>query len=127
MWEFNNKNIFFKATFIDTDTKNRITELGGNIVKLKSPFSRIDVIVYSDEIALKKTNKTLDNALSKQKDIDITYITLTKLQLSIGLDDSLPFALWEQLPKFDPWSGDKINPSRYNNALIKKGNQKWLQ
>lgn len=120
MWEFNNKNIFFKSTFIDETTKNRITELGGNVVKLKSPFPSIDVIVYSDEVSLNKSNKTLENTLSKQKSLEVTYISLTELQSSIGLDDSLPFALWEQLPNFDPWSGNEIHPSRYNNDLIKE-------
>ena len=102
--------------------EKRINELNAHVVWLQSPFPVIDLVCYKDENALKKPNKVFlkRQETQKKRRQDIAYIDIDDLRNSLGYDESLPFARWSVMPSFNPFSGEKISPTRYNNNKIKK-------
>lgn len=122
MWRYSNKNIYFKDTSIPEDMEQRINELNAHVVKLQSPVPVIDLVCYKDKNALEKQNKTFfkREEIQKKRGQDIAYIAFNDLRNSLGYDESMPFARWSVMPKFDPFSGKKINPTRYNNNKIEE-------
>jgi len=122
MWCHSGKNIYFKDTSIPEDMEKRINELDAHVVRLQSPFPVIDLVCYKNENALKKTNKAFfkRQETQKKRGQDIAYIAIDDLRNSLGYDESLPFARWSVMPSFNPFSGEKISPTRYNNNKIEK-------
>lgn len=120
MWCYKDKNIYFKDTSVPKDMIPRITELGGKIVKLQGLTQPIDVVCFKDENALNKENKAFQQRqqLQKRENKLIIPVSLNELNGSMGYDESLPFALWSELPNYNPWSGEGIHPTRYNDKLI---------
>ncbi|MFD1428926.1 hypothetical protein [Lacticaseibacillus mingshuiensis] len=122
VWKYSGKSIYFKKTQIDIDTTSRIQALGGTIVKLADRGAAIDIIVFATEEERAIPNKALDRVVARQeaKGRVVRFLRLTELEESMGLDMALPFALWSQLPNFDPWSGKEIHPTRYNDTKVEE-------
>lgn len=122
MWRYAQKNIYFKDTSIPQDMEIRIAELGAKVVRLQSPLPTIDLVCYKDEAALGKTNKAFSKRqeIQKKRNQNIEYITFNNLQKSLGYDETLPFARWSVMPNFDPFSGEKVSPTRYNNDKVEE-------
>lgn len=120
MWRHTGKNIYFKDTSIPQDMEKRINELGSNVVRLQSPLPIINLVCYKDKNSLNKVNQAFENriAIQNKRNQSIEYIEFNDLQLSLGYDESLPFAQWSVMPNFNPFNGKKINPTRYNNQKI---------
>lgn len=122
MWRHSKKNIYFKDTNVPKDMEQRINDLGAHVVKLQSPLPVIDLVCYKNQEVLEKANK----AFSKRQEIQekrkqkIEYIEFDELQSSLGYDASLPFAMWSVMPNFNPFTGEKVNPTRYNDKKIEK-------
>lgn len=123
MWRYSNKNIYFKDTSVPRDMEQRINELGGQVVKLQSPLPVIDLVCYKDQEALKKENKAFlkRQEIQEKREQKIEYIEFEALQSSLGYDATLPFARWSIMPNYNPFTGEKVNPTRYNNAKVEKG------
>ncbi|MFC6207163.1 hypothetical protein [Levilactobacillus tongjiangensis] len=122
MWRHSGKNIYFKDTSIPEDMEKRINELNAHVVKLQSPSPVIDLVCYKDKNALEKKNKAFfkRQEIQKKRGQDIAYINLDNLRNSLGYDESLPFARWSVMPRFDPFSGKKVSLTRYNNNKIEE-------
>lgn len=124
MWRFSGKNIYFKDTSVAKEVEKRINELGGKVVNLQSPIPIINLVCYKDMMSLEKENNAFSTRqrIQSRRKQEIVFISLDTLQESMGYDDTLPFSLWSQLPNYDPWTGKRVYPTRYNDNLIEEIN-----